>query len=339
MGAAPGPQPNPLPIFETITAYQRTEALKAAVNLDIFTAIGEGHDTPAKLAAHRGVAERGARILCDFLTVHNLLTKTAGRYALTPDTALFLDRRSMAYMGSTLQFLLAPGLTENYRDLAAVVRKGGTVAAQDGTISHENPVWVEFARGMAPLMAFPAEGIADLLRAHEGGRCKVLDIAAGHGLFGIAIARRNPQAQVVAVDWRNVLEVAKENAQQAGVAERYHTLPGSAFDVDFGADFDIVLLTNFLHHFDAPTCERLLGKIHTALVPGGRVVTLEFVPNEDRVSPPMQAAFALTMLASTPAGDAYTFAELESMFRNAGFARSEMHPLPPSFQHVVISTK
>ncbi|MGH9795266.1 MAG: SAM-dependent methyltransferase, partial [Candidatus Acidiferrales bacterium] len=213
----------------------------------------------------------------------------------------------------------------------------GTAATTEGTISPENPVWVEFARAMAPMMAFPAEGIAELLRAYEG--CKVLDIAAGHGLFGIAIARRNPQAQVVAVDWRNVLEVAKENAQQAGVAERYRTLPGSAFDVDFGADYDVALLTNFLHHFDVPTCEKLLRKVHAALAPGGRVATLEFVPNDDRVSPPAQATFALAMLATTPAGDAYTFAELDRMFRNAGFAGSEMHALPPSFQHVVISTK
>ncbi|MGH9814469.1 MAG: methyltransferase [Candidatus Acidiferrales bacterium] len=339
MTAAPAQQPNPLPLFENVTAYQRSEAIKAAVELDIFTAIGQGHDTPAKLAAQRGVAARGARILCDFLTVHNLLTKHGERYALTPDTAMFLDRRSLAYMGGTLQFLLTPGLTDHFRDLAVAVRKGGTAATTEGTISPENPVWVEFARAMAPMMAFPAEGIAELLRAHEGGGCKVLDIAAGHGLFGIAIARRNPQARVVAVDWRNVLEVAKENAQQAGVGQRYRTMPGSAFDVDFGADYDIALLTNFLHHFDVPTCEKLLRKVHAALAPGGRVATLEFVPNDDRVSPPAQATFALAMLATTPAGDAYTFAELERMFRNAGFARSEMHALPPSFQHVVISTK
>ncbi len=136
-----------------------------------------------------------------------------------------------------------------------------------------------------------------------------------------------------------MLEVAKENAQTAGVSDRFKTRPGSAFEVDYGTGYDIILLTNFLHHFDVPTCETLLRKVRAALADRGRAVALEFVPNEDRVSPPQAAAFSMMMLGSTPAGDAYTFAELDTMFRNAGFARSELHELPPSIERVVISHK
>jgi hypothetical protein len=89
---------------------------------------------------------------------------------------------------------------------------------------------------------------------------KVLDIAAGHGLFGIEIARQNPQARVTGLDWAPVLRVALENARKAGVQDRYDMLPGSAFQVDFGGPYDVVLLTNFLHHFDQPTCVGLLKK-------------------------------------------------------------------------------
>ena len=121
--------------------------------------------------------------------------------------------------------------------------------------------------------------------------------------------------------------------------DRFTTRPGSAFEVDLGGPYDIALLTNFLHHFDPPTCEALLRKVHAALRPGGRAATLEFVPNEDRVSPPPAAAFSLMMLGSTPSGDAYTFAELDQMFRNAGFTASDLHPLPPTFEQVVISHK
>jgi SAM-dependent methyltransferase len=135
------------------------------------------------------------------------------------------------------------------------------------------------------------------------------------------------------------LEVARENAQQAGVADRYHTIEGSAFDVEFGSGYDLVLITNFLHHFDPPTNETLLRKIHAALADGGRVATLEFIPNDDRVTPPDSAGFSMMMLVGTPSGDAYTFAELEKMFANAGFSRSTVHPLPPTIQTVVISEK
>src|SRR5207248_3593706 len=113
---------------------------------------------------------------------------------------------------------------------------------------------------------------------------------------GVTLARHNPKAKIVAVDWANVLQVAKENAQKAGVADRHSLLPGSAFEVDFGKDYDIVLITNFLHHFDLPTNEKFLKKVYAALKPGGRAVILEFVPNEDRVSPPESAGFALVML-------------------------------------------
>jgi ubiquinone/menaquinone biosynthesis C-methylase UbiE len=168
--------------------------------------------------------------------------------------------------------------------------------------------------------------------------CSVLDIAAGHGLFGIAIAKQNPRARITALDWKDVLAIAKSNAEREDVGDRYSLLAGDAFTVDYGGPYDLALLTNFLHHFDVPTCEKLLRKVRSALKPGGRCVTLEFVPNEDRVSPPVPASFALVMLGGTPAGDAYTFAELDSMLRNAGFTHNEAMPLTHSPQTVIISS-
>jgi 2-polyprenyl-3-methyl-5-hydroxy-6-metoxy-1,4-benzoquinol methylase len=147
----------------------------------------------------------------------------------------------------------------------------------------------------------------------------VLDIAAGHGVYGIAVATRNPQAEIVAVDWQNVLQVALDNAKEAGVAGRYRTIPGSAFAVDYGKGYDLALVTAFLHHFDPPTCVGVLKKIRASMNPGGTLAITEFVPNEDRVSPPMEAKFSMMMLGSTPAGDAYTFRELEQMCTDAGF--------------------
>jgi len=333
------PQPSPERFFETINAYQQTASLKAAIELDLFTAIGEGNRTAAAIARRCEASERGTRILCDYLAVIGFLTKEGSQYGLTPDSAMFLDRRSPACIATAVTFLTSPHLMDAFKDHAATVRKGGTTMGEAGTLEPEHPMWVEFARSMASFMALPAELIARLVDAATGKKWKVLDIAAGHGLFGIAIAKHNPNAEVFAVDWPNVLAVAKENARAAGVAARHRAIPGSAFDVDFGTGYDLVLLTNFLHHFDAPTCERFLRKVHAALLPGGRAVTLEFVPNEDRISPPIAAKFSLMMLGTTPGGDAYTFSELERMFRNAGFQSSELHPLPPTPGQVVISHK
>jgi ubiquinone/menaquinone biosynthesis C-methylase UbiE len=192
---------------------------------------------------------------------------------------------------------------------------------------------------MAPLTRPGSEFIAALLRAEEGQPCKVLDIAAGHGMYGITIAMKNPKAEIVALDWPAVLQVAKENAQKFGVADRYSLREGSAFETDMGSGYDYVLLTNIFHHFDMPTCEKLMKRVQAALKPGGKAITLEFVPNEDRVTPPTAAAFSLIMLANTDSGDAYTFSEYEKMFRNAGFASSALHPVPGMPQQVVLSEK
>lgn len=332
-------QPTPERLFRTLNAFQETAALKAAIELDVFTAIGEGKTSPPEIAARCQAAERGVRILCDFLTVGGFLTKADSRYALAPDAAAFLDRRSPAYLGSAVRFLVSPEIIGAFGNLTAAVRKGGTMMGEEGTLSTANPVWIEFARSMAPLMRLPSQVLAELVGAGSTGKTKVLDIAAGHGLFGIALAARNPEAEVVALDWPGVLEVARENAQTAGVAGRYRTLPGSAFETDFGGGYDLVLLTNFLHHFDPPTCVKLLKKVHAALRPGGRAATLEFVPNVDRVSPPAAATFSMIMLGTTPSGDAYTFPEFEGMFRQAGFASSQLHPLPPTFQQAIISQR
>lgn len=330
--------PTPERFFRGVNAFQITAALKAAIELEIFAAIGEGADTPPALAKRCHVAERGARILCDFLVIHEFLAKNESRYACTPDSAAFLDRHSPMYLGACMDFLTSPSLTEPFRDLAAVVRKGGTTLGDHGTLVENNPAWVEFARAMAPMQVLPAELLAGVVNANAG-KCKVLDVAAGHGLFGIAMARRNPNAEIYAADWPVVLEVAAENAQKAGVASRVHPIPGDAFKVDLGKDYDVVLLPNFLHHFDPPTVESFLRKVHAVLKPGGRAATLEFIPNEDRISPPVAASFSMIMLGSTPSGDAYTFSEYQRMFRNAGFASSEIHAIPPSIQNVIISVK
>ena len=329
--------PSPALFFDTISAYQRSFAMKGAIDLDLFSAIAAGNDTVDKLAGATGASERGVRILCDYLTILGILTKADGHYALTGDSAAFLDRQSPHYMGNAVDFLLTPALVDSFRDFAGVVRSGRTALPGEGSVAPEHPMWVDFARAMAPMMALPAHLMAGIIPIDDARPVRVLDIAAGHGLFGITLAQRHPQLEVTALDWPAVLEVARENAESAGVSGRHNLLPGDAFETDFGGPYDLVLLTNFLHHFDAATNVKLLEKVRSALSEGGRAVTLEFVPNEDRVSPPVAAAFSMTMLASTRAGDAYTFSELEKMFREAGFARSELIPLPPTPQQMIIS--
>lgn len=325
-------------IFELANAHQQTAALNAAIDLDVFGAIGKGAADVASIARHCAASERGIRVLCDFLVIHGVLDKQDGQYLHTPTSAVFLDPRSPASMASVTRFICNATIQQVYQNLAEIVRTGRTTLPGAGTVEPENPIWVDFAEKMAPMMGPMAPALSTLVLARQQGPMRVLDIAAGHGLFGIEIAKQNPEARITGLDWAMVLEVALRNARAAGVADRYTRLPGSAFDVEFGGPYDAVLLTNFLHHFDRTTCVTLLKKIHGALRPGGVLATLEFVPDEDRVSPLIPASFAMTMLVTTATGDAYTLSELSSMYGDAGFQGVSGHPIPMGPQTVVIGT-
>jgi ubiquinone/menaquinone biosynthesis C-methylase UbiE len=327
-------QPDPGRILQALNAYQLPMALKAALDLEIFTHVAAGANTPAKIAPLCQASEKGVRVLCDYLTVQGFLDKPDGAYTLKPETGIFLDKKSPAYLGSVAGFLTHDLMRKNFSDVTALVRKGGAVNHE--MMGPDDPIWVDFARCMMPMMGLPAQLTAARVTT-PGQPAKVLDIAAGHGIYGLSIAKANPDAQIYAADWDNVLQVARDNAQKMGCADRFHTIPGSAFDVDLGSGYDLILVPNFFHHFDEATNIKLLKKLHAAMKPGGTLATVEFVPNEDRVSPPIPAAFSMMMLGGTEAGDAYTFKEFDRMFRAAGFGASEQHSLLPAPASLLIT--
>ena len=335
-------QPSPELFLDAVMAYRDSAAVKGAVELDVFTAIAQGMNTAEALAGHCQADARGMRILCDYLCVMGMLDKSGSNYSLTADSAVFLDRNSPAYMGDVANFLLDPFFIRDIGDVARAVRKGGVVTSAAGSDVPGHPMWVTFARSMTGLNRMPASLLADIICADLAGagageQVKVLDIAAGSGIFGITLAQKHPHAGITAVDWPNVLEVALENAQQAGLGQRYNTIPGSAFEVETGTGYQVILLCNFLHHFDAPTCSKFLERMKNALSASGKLYALEFVPNEDRISPRFVAGFDLHMLRQTPAGDTYTAAEYKEIFAAAGLEVTAVTPLTGTAYTVIIA--
>jgi SAM-dependent methyltransferase len=324
-------EPTPARIFDTLLfAHLRGDALKAAVDLALFTAIADGAVTADAIAAKCSASPRGIASLCNFLTVNGFLSKSDDRYDLTPESRLFLNQHSPAYVGSVAAFL--GSCREAFAKVGESVRTG--VAAE--SISDE--CWLTFADSMIPLAAPVARAAAERLDAASLGAIEVLDIAASHGEYGLAIARANPHARIVAIDLPQVVERAARRAKQSGFADRYRAIPGSVFDVSLEGPYDLVLLPNLLHSFDRTTNEKLLAKIFAAVKPGGRLATIDFVPNDDRVSPAWPAQFSLVMVAQN-AGNTYTFSEIDAWLRKAGFAASESYPLPPSPQTMIVSKK
>jgi hypothetical protein len=142
-----------------------------------------------------------------------------------------------------------------------------------------------------------------------------------------------------------VLEVAVETAQAAGIGERFETRAGSAFDAELGGPYDLVLIPNFLHHFDPATCVAFLARVSASLRepqgerPGGAAAIVEYTPDASRVAPPVPALFALSMLTGTPAGDAYTAEELAAMCRLADLGDVAIAPLAQTQQTLLLARR
>jgi hypothetical protein len=235
MTTAPEPaNVTPERIFETLNAYQKTAALKTAIELDVFSAIAAGATTQASIAKRCEASERGIRILSDYLVINGFLLKNGQEYGLADDAAVFLNRRSPAYIGAAANFLALPEMINLYQDLTAIVRAGTSLKGEAATAEPDSSKWVEFARSMSGLQGINAGAVAEALDSSAAEKWKVLDVAAGHGMYGVTIAKQNPNAEIFALDWPEVLKVAHENAKGAGVAARHHHLPGSAFEVDWG---------------------------------------------------------------------------------------------------------
>ena len=210
-------EPNPALVFDLVNSFHKTEALKAAVELDLFAALGEGNSTVKEIARRCKSTQRGIRILCDYLSILGVVVKQEDQYFHSPTSGAFLDPQSPACIASIVKVLNNPIMMDSYDHLSKVIRQGYTNLPGQGTVEPEHPIWVEFAHNMAPMMAPMTAPLGNAVLNGNRGPMRVLDVAAGHGLFGIEVARQNPQAEIVAVDWKPVLEVARANAEKAGV--------------------------------------------------------------------------------------------------------------------------
>jgi SAM-dependent methyltransferase len=300
-------------LIEDFRAFERSLALRAAMELDLFTRIGAGTGRIPVLASDSRVSQHGISVLCDYLTAQGHLIKQKGRYSLTPNSRKYLASSSPTFIGPAVRFLANNETVKAFCQLRERVKRGGSRTSANGS------EWINFAHWMAPLARPVAESMAEVIVTTRGP-VTVLDLAAGHGLYGLAVAARNPSAQIFALDSPPVLAVAAENARRAGVGKRWKRLPGDVFKTNFGRLYDLILAANLAHHFDETENIRLFAKCLAALKPGGQLVLVDFVPNPDRVSPVADASFALTMLATTKHGKVYTFKEYSSMLRAAGFS-------------------
>lgn len=314
--------PSPLEqIMQMNFSFAPSCIMTASLRLGLFSHLAAGAGTVAEVARAAGSSERGTRMLLDALAGFGLLTKSGERYELTPHARQYLVRESPDYAGGLSE---SGAMFEAWTHLDECVRTGRPMQRVE-TKERAEEFFPVLVRTLHVVNREPARRTALALGAGaEGKGLRVLDVAAGSGVWGIAFAEADASARVTAQDFPGVLPTTREYVRRHGLEDRFDFLAGDLKEVDFGeSQYDVALLGNILHSEGEESSRDLLRRLRRALRPGGRVVVIDMLPNDSRTGPPYQLIFALNMLVNTERGDTYTLAEYTRWLNEAGFPRVE----------------
>lgn len=305
-------------ILAMASGYEPALILEAAVRLGVFDVLDERPLTLGEVVERTALSERGLRALLNALVGLDLLLRYGDRYALTEEGAAFLVSTKPTYQGYMCRHV-SRHLLPRWMRLTDAVRSGRPVQAVN-----EQPdgaaFFREFVEDIFPMSYGAARALAAELGVSGATQpVSVLDLAAGSGVWGVALAEASPQVSVTAVDWPAVLPVTRRIADRHGVGHRFRFVAGDLLEADFGRGHAVATLGHILHSEGEQRSRRLLHKTFNALAPGGTIAIAEFVPEEDRTGPAGALIFAVTMLVNTESGDTFTFGEIAAWLRAAGF--------------------
>jgi SAM-dependent methyltransferase len=301
--------------------------LEAALNYRLFDLLDQAPQTVRELASRSGASVRGLTAILNALVGLEFLAKRGDRYALTPESEAFLVSTNPAYHGGFFRHVMRQ-ILPNWLHLMEAVRDGRPVVAANQQANGQK-FFAEFVEGLFPMSYKAAQVLGEYLGIPRAkSPTSVLDIGAGSGVWGIALAHQSPHVTVRAVDWPAVLKVTTKLARRHGVGNRLRTVAGDLLKADFGTGHRVATIGHILHSEGPDRSRQLLRKTFRALAPGGTIAISEFVPNDDRTGPPGPLIFAVNMLLHTEAGDTFTFTEMADWLREAGFANPRLLKAP-----------
>ncbi|MCP5522402.1 MAG: methyltransferase domain-containing protein [Verrucomicrobiales bacterium] len=307
--------------------YAPVLVIGAAVEHGVFDQLADGPKTRAGLVAATGASDRGLRILLDALVGQSLLQREGEHYTLTAESAAFLVRGRPGYRGG---FFLhhSTQLLPQWMELTQVVRTGKPTARTNRE-TDGGAHFAGFVESLFPGSYPAAKALAAHLQLAEATTpVSVVDLGAGSGVWGIALAEASSQVLVRAVDWPEVLEITRQIAKRHQLEDRLTCVPGDLFQADYGQDHHVAILGHILHSEGPDRIRQLLARTFAALRPGGVLAIQEFLPNDERTGPPLPLLFAVNMLVNTEAGGTYTFAEISGWLAEVGFVRPRLLEVP-----------
>jgi len=304
-------------IYQFAFGYAPPLVLEAAIRHHVFDVLDSGPKSLHEVSVATGASERGLAAIMNVLVGLAFLAKDGpGNYSLTPESAAFLVSTKPGFQGGlirhTSEHLLPKWLKLN--EIVATGQPAGAVNQQ--TTGSE--FFAEFVNDIFPMSYHVAQELASHLNLN-GGPASVLDLAAGSGVWGIALAQRSAQVRVTAVDWPGVIPVTRNTVTRFGLADRFSFVEGDLLQADFGSGHTVATLGHILHSEGIERSKALLAKTFGALASGGTIAIAEFLVNAERTGPVNGLIFAVNMLVNTDCGDTFSFEEIGGWLREAGF--------------------
>jgi len=331
-------QVTPERIMQFAWGYVPPLVMEAAIRHRVFDVLDAGPLPLDEISRQTGASKRGLSAILNALAGLNFAAKGSdGAYSLTPESSAFLVSTKPSFQGGLIRHC-SEHLIPRWLGLNEVVATGLPVAA----VNLEGPgasFFQEFVNDIFPMSYPAARALAAYLElANAASPVRVLDLAAGSGVWGIALAQASPQVQVTAVDWPGVVPVTRANVARFGLADRFSFAEGDLMEADFGSGQNVAVLGHILHSEGPARSQKLLKKTFDALAPGGTIAIAEFMVNADRTGPLGSLFFAVNMLVNTDEGDTYSFEEMSEWLAAAGFvdARTVDAPGPSP---LVLATK
>lgn len=313
-------------IMQFAWGYAPPLALEAAIRHRVFDVLDSGPMSLREIHQATGASERGLSAILNFLVGLDFLRKeTDGKFALAPESAAFLVSTKPGFQGGLIRHT-SEQLLPNWLQLNRVVATGQPAVA----VNQQGPgseFFHEFVTDIFPMSYHVARELAahlDLAAATTPVR--VLDLAAGSGVWGIALAQSSAQVHVTAVDWPAVIPIAQATVSRFGLTDRFTFSEGDLQEVSFGSGYHVATLGHILHSEGIDRSKALLRKTFESLASGGTIAIAEFLVNTDRTGPVSGLIFAINMLVNTDCGDTFSFDEISSWLAEAGFVDARTIP-------------
>jgi len=302
-------------------AYAPPLIIGAAVSNKVFDSLATGAKTANEVSKETGASVRGLHAIMNALVGLELLKKDRQeKYSLTPESATFLLSDKAGTQAGFFATIL-PQLVSRWLSLTEVVRDGRPVLA----VNQEEPgteFFSQLVENIIPMSYPSAQALGHHLKiAKAKSEVRVLDLAAGSGIWGIALTQKSPRVRVTAVDWAGMIPTTKRITQKFGVADRFNYIEGDLLEANLGNGYDIAILGHILHSEGEERSRKLLKKTFKALKSGGTIAIAEWLVNDDRTEPTHSLMFAVQMLVNTERGDTFSFNEIKSWLEEARFKR------------------